>query len=109
MPSRNKDMRLSCPIELALDVIGGKWKGIILHRLLKQSMRFNELKRSIPAISQRMLITQLRQLTEEGVIERHLEDSDGVKVTYQLTKIGKAIRPLMTKLRAWGDLLLAEA
>ena len=109
MPSRNSQLRKTCPVELALDVIGGKWKGIIIHRLLNEEMRFNALKRSIPAISQRMLTTQLKQLVEEGVIERQLEDDGGVKVTYRLTKVGKAIKPLMVKLRAWGNLLLAES
>ncbi len=107
MPSRNMKMRKSCPIELALDVLGGKWKGIIVFRLLDQDMRFNELKRSIPGISQRMLTTQLRQLIDESVIERLVEDDGGVKVTYRLTKVGKAVKPLMSKLRNWGDMLLA--
>ncbi|MRN52690.1 hypothetical protein GJB61_06720 [Paenibacillus sp. LC-T2] len=59
---------LACPVEFTLDVIGGKWKGVILFHLMEGTKRFNEFRRICPSITQRMLTLQLRELEEDGVV-----------------------------------------
>jgi DNA-binding HxlR family transcriptional regulator len=69
---RNEVHQYGCPVEATLDVIGGKWKGVILYKLLEQPRRFSELKRELPAITQRMLTLQLRELEEDGIVHREI-------------------------------------
>ncbi len=93
----------NCPIEAALDVIGGKWKGVILHRLQGQTRRFNELKRTIPRITQRMLTTQLRELEKDKLITRKVYAEVPPKVEYSLTKNGESLKPVLVELLKWGE------
>ncbi len=92
----------NCPIEAALDVIGGKWKGVILHRLQGQTRRFNELKRTIPRITQRMLTTQLRELEKDKLITRKVYAEVPPKVEYSLTQNGESLKPVLGELLKWG-------
>jgi len=103
MPKRNKILRTICPLETALDIIGGKWKGIIIYRLLDGKMRFNELRRVIPAITHRMLIRQLRELQNDGLIVRNVQTEGQIKVEYGLSAHGIALKSILLKLRAWGE------
>lgn len=93
----------NCPIEAALDLIGGKWKGVILHRLLDDTRRFNELKRTIPRITQRMLTTQLRELEKASLIHRKVYAEVPPRVEYSITTKGKSLTPVLAALLEWGE------
>ena len=93
----------NCPIEAALDVIGGKWKGVILHRLHGQTRRFNELKRTIPRITQRMLTTQLRELERDKLLTRKVYAEVPPRVEYSLTARGESLKPVLVELLKWGE------
>ncbi|GBE07384.1 MAG TPA: transcriptional regulator [Gammaproteobacteria bacterium] len=91
-----------CPVEAALAVIGGKWKGIILYHLKNDTRRFNELKRLIPGITQRMLTKQLRELEADQVINRKIFQEIPPKVEYSLTNFGLTLTPILKTLQEWG-------
>lgn len=92
----------NCPIEASLDMIGGKWKGVILIRLVDQTRRFNELKRTIPRITQRMLTTQLRELERDKLVTRKVFAEVPPRVEYSLTAKGKTLNPILKALMEWG-------
>jgi len=92
----------ACSVEVALDIIGGKWKGVVLYHLLSGTKRFNELKRLIPSVTQRMLTKQLRQLEEDGIINRIVYAVVPPKVEYSLTETGRLLEPLLNGLRELG-------
>lgn len=92
----------NCPVEAALDVIGGKWKAVILARLNGQTLRFNELRRTLPNITQRMLTNQLRELESDGLVHREIYPQVPPKVEYSLTAHGRSIRPVLRELEKWG-------
>lgn len=92
-----------CPVESTLSFIDGKWKGVILYHLLGEgTLRFNELRRRIPAVTQRMLTKQLRELEDEGFITRTVYPVVPPKVDYDLTELGRSMEPVINALRAWG-------
>lgn len=93
-----------CPVEAALDVIGGRWKGVILFHLLEGPRRFNELRRLLPKVTQRMLTLQLRELEADGVILREVHAQVPPRVEYSLTDFGTSLRTILADLRAWGSL-----
>jgi DNA-binding HxlR family transcriptional regulator len=93
----------ACPVEVALDVIGGKWKGVILYYLLDGTKRFGELRKLIPGITQRMLTLQLRELENNGVIHREVYKEVPPKVEYYLTEFGETLKPIILLMRDWGD------
>jgi DNA-binding HxlR family transcriptional regulator len=74
-----------CPIDTTLSIIDGRWKGTILWRLLDGPMRTSELRKSIPEITERMLLRHLRDLTESGILDRHQEQGLPLRVRYKLT------------------------
>lgn len=92
-----------CSVEAALDVIGGKWKGVILYHLLGGTQRFGELQRLIPNVTRRMLTLSLRELEDEGLVHREVYKQVPPKVEYLLTDYGKTLEPIIKSLRAWGD------
>lgn len=91
------------PIDAALEVIGGKWKAVILYYLIRGTRRTNELKRLIPGITQKMLTQQLRELEEDGIILRKWYDQMPPKVEYSLTDYGRTLEPILTALCLWGQ------
>lgn len=93
----------NCPVEAALDIIGGKWKSIILFRVLEQTRRFNELRRLLPNVTQRMLTNQLRELERDGLIDRKVYAEVPPKVEYSVTAFGKTLRPVLTTLTKWAE------
>ena len=96
------DCNLGCPVEATLEVIGGKWKGIILYHLLSKTMRFNELRRLMPEITQRMLTRQLRELEADNLISRKVYAEVPPKVEYSMTKYGRTLAPIIHALKEWG-------
>lgn len=93
----------ACPVETTLDVIGGKWKGIILYQLLDGTKRFNEFRRLNPGITQFMLTLQLRELERDGIIHREIYKEVPPKVEYSLTDFGRTLEPVIMSMRAWGE------
>ncbi|QBP90716.1 transcriptional regulator [Bacillus mycoides] len=94
--------KYSCPIESTVEVIGGKWKGVILYHLLDSKKRFNELKRLNTNITQRMLTLQLRELEADGIIHREVYREVPPKVEYSLTELGESLRPIILLMKEWA-------
>jgi len=91
-----------CPVEAALEQIGGKWKGVALYHLADGTKRFNELKRLAGAVTQRTLTKQLRELETDGLINRKVYAVVPPKVEYSLTEKGESLVPVLLALRDWG-------
>ncbi|MFB9328686.1 winged helix-turn-helix transcriptional regulator [Paenibacillus aurantiacus] len=92
----------ACPVETTLDVIGGKWKGVILFHLIDGKKRFNEFRKLHPCITQRMLTLQLRELERDGVIHREIYKEVPPKVEYSLTEFGRTLEPIILLMKDWG-------
>lgn len=96
------------PVEFAMDRIGGTWKMPILWRLKDKTMRYNELKKDIPHITDKMLTTQLRQLEKEGFIKRQVYAVVPPKVEYSITPMGKKAIKIIKVIRNYGIELIKE-
>src|SRR5712675_52698 len=107
MPVSKKELS-QCPIDAMLSVIDGRWKGTILWRLLDGPMRTSELRRSIPGITERMLIRHLHELVRDGIIERHEGKSVPPFVTYSISQYGTTLLPVLEKICDWGRKHLAR-
>ncbi|MCD1261488.1 helix-turn-helix transcriptional regulator [Paenibacillus athensensis] len=91
-----------CPVVFTLDVIGGKWKGVLLYHLLEGTKRFNEFRKICPEITQRMLTLQLRELEADGIVHREVYQQVPPKVEYSLTEFGLTLAPIIRSMAAWG-------
>ena len=92
-----------CGIDAAMDVVGGKWKSLILWELHEKGVRrFGELKRGLPGISEKMLIQQLRELAEDGIVHREVYREVPPRVEYSLTTDGAALNAALEPLGRWG-------
>ncbi|KJH62819.1 winged helix-turn-helix transcriptional regulator [Acinetobacter calcoaceticus] len=100
-----KDNISGCSVEEAMTVLGGRWRMLIISFLIERPMRFNELRRAIPNISQRMLTLELRFLEEESFINREVFAEVPVKVEYSLTDDGKKLNGLVEMLKEVGSWL----
>ena len=89
-------------------MIGNKWKGVILYHLLDGTKRFNELRRLIPSVTQRMLTLQLRELEIDRVISRKIYPEVPPKVEYSLTEFGLSLKPILLSLREWGNQIMEK-
>ena len=98
-----KGEKYNNPVELSLDVIGGKWKIPILWRLKDGSKRYGELQRSLPKVTHKMLTQQLRELELDEIITRKVYSEVPPKVEYNLTLLGKTVIPVIDLLREWGE------
>jgi len=93
----------ACPVEVAVNLIGGKWKILILYRLLRQdTVRFNELQRSLGSVTQRTLTRQLRELEADGLVNRTAYAEMPPRVEYSLTEKGNSLTPILLQLQDWG-------
>jgi DNA-binding HxlR family transcriptional regulator len=92
-----------CPVAAAVDVIGGKWKPTILFNLKDGPVRFNELRRRMPHITQRMLTLQLRALEDDGIVSRTARECVPPHVEYAFTKRGRTLGPIFDALEDWGE------
>ncbi len=102
MPDPFNEEQLFCPTETALGIIGGKWKGMILWCLSRRTMRFGELHRAMPDITQRMLTKQLRDLEAFRIIDRKIYPEVPPKVEYSLSAHGLALKPILDDLELWS-------
>jgi DNA-binding HxlR family transcriptional regulator len=99
----NKKGALSkCPVTFTLEKIGGRWKSLIIYHLVDGKKRYNELRKSIPDISEKMLIQQLKELEKDDLILRQAMPVVPPHVEYSLTKTGKDIGPVLREMAAWG-------
>jgi len=101
MPVSKKEIS-ECPIDAMLSVIDGRWKGTILWRLCDGPMRTSELKRSIPGITERMLIRHLQELVSDGILIRHEEKIVPPCVRYSISKYGMTLVPVLEVICTWG-------
>lgn len=92
----------NCGLEAALDVVGGKWKVLILWFLHPQPHRFSELRRLVAGISEKMLIQQLRQMEADGIVRRKVYHEIPPRVEYSLTAFGLSLKTALTPLCEWG-------
>ncbi len=95
-------MEFSCGLDVALAVIGGKWKPLVLFHLAHGARRYGELKRAVGGVSDKMLIQQLKELHADGVIARRDHQQVPPKVDYSLTPFGKTLADALVPLCAWG-------
>lgn len=94
-----------CSVEVTISVIGGRWKPVIIFKLMKNEvLRFNELKRLVPGVTQRMLTNQLRELEADGIVNRKVYPEVPPKVEYSLTEYGRSLEHIMFAMREWGAL-----
>lgn len=91
-----------CPVEAAIDLIGGKYKALILWNLMGKTLRYSELRREIARATPKMLTQQLRQLEADGLLLRKVYPEVPPKVEYSLTDFGKSIRPVLEAMYGWG-------
>jgi DNA-binding HxlR family transcriptional regulator len=92
-----------CPVEFTVNMVGGKYKLVILHQLsIHGVMRFNELRRQFPNITQRTLTRQLRELESDGLINRQVYSEIPPKVEYSLSETGKSLHSILLQMESWG-------
>jgi DNA-binding HxlR family transcriptional regulator len=92
-----------CPVNATLNVIGGRWKILVIYHLADGIARFNELQRAVAGISKRVLAQQLRQLERDGIVARRVYDQSPPRVEYSLTDFGRTLEPVMERLCQWGE------
>lgn len=91
-----------CPVTAALDVIGGKWKPLILYELKKGPLRFGELRRALQGVRHKVLIEQLGELQDEGIVTKTMLAGKVVQSEYRLSEYGETLRPVLEGLALWG-------
>jgi DNA-binding HxlR family transcriptional regulator len=91
-----------CAMDVTMDYIGGKWKTVVLWYLRNKTMRFGELKRQIPDMTEKMLSIQLKKLEEDGLVKREVFAEVPLRVEYSLTEFGKTLVPVLEAIARWG-------
>jgi DNA-binding HxlR family transcriptional regulator len=97
------DCSPGCSVEAAIGLIDGKWKSVILFHLLSGTLRFNEIRRIIPNVTQRMLTNQLREMEADGLVVRKVYAQVPPKVEYSLSPLGRSMEPVLRALKHCGD------
>lgn len=99
---RTKDEMPACPVATTVQLIGSKWKLLIMRNLLKRPWRFNELRRDLDGISQKVLTDSLRSMEEDGIITRTVYPEVPPRVEYALSDLGESMRPIIQAMEQWG-------
>jgi len=92
----------NCPVTHCMNLIGGKWKILIIYAVSRNCNRFSKLKKAMPLISKQMLVTQLRELEEDSIIERTIFAEIPPRVEYKMTEYGLSLMPVISILQDWG-------
>ena len=98
----SKNEMPDCPVATTLQLLGSKWKILIIRNLLQRPWRFNELKKDLAGISQKVLTESLRSMEKDGIVERICNEMPP-KVEYRLSKLGETMRPILTAMHDWGE------
>ncbi|WP_073315344.1 winged helix-turn-helix transcriptional regulator [Aquimarina spongiae] len=102
-----KGKEYPCCASLTMGIIGGKWKTVILFHLMHGTLRYSELRKQMPTVTERTLSLQLKTLEEDGIINRKVYTSKPpLKVEYSLTDFGKTLIPIVQSIADWGDFVL---
>ena len=104
----NEHLEYNCPVDATLDMIGGKYKSLILWHLIDTTLRFGELRRLITQATPKMITQQLRELENDQLITRTVYQVVPPKVEYQLTELGLSLRPILTAMYEWGAGYLSD-
>ena len=99
---KTKDELPDCPVATTVQLIGSKWKLLILRNLLGRPWRFNELRKSLDGISQKVLTDSLRSMEEDGIITRTVYPEVPPRVEYALSELGKSMRPIIAAMESFG-------
>ncbi len=106
--ARKYNWKTGCDVEATLSVIGGRWKPILVCRLLNGRKRFGEVCRLAPNATERMITLQLRELEADGVIARHVYPEVPPRVEYEVTEFGKSLAPIIKSMQKWGSEFKAQ-
>ena len=101
-PMKTKDELPECPVATTVSIIGSKWKLLIIRNLLGRPWRFNELKKDLEGISQKVLTDSLRSMEEDGIIIRTVYPEVPPRVEYALSELGESMRPILDAMQKWG-------
>lgn len=99
---KTKDELPECPVATTVAIIGSKWKLLIIRNLLTRPWRFNELKKDLDGISQKVLTDSLRALEEDGIVTRTVYPEVPPRVEYALSELGQSMRPILNAMQEWG-------
>lgn len=105
---RTKDELPACPVATCVQLIGSKWKLLILRNLLVRSWRFNELLHSLEGVSPKVLTDSLRSMEADGLVLRTEYDEKPPRVEYSLTELGESLRPVLMTMQQWGTAYKAQ-
>ena len=100
--SGNDAAQYICGVAVSLEIIGGKWKGVILWHLCHKTLRFSQLRRRLQGVTQKMLTQQLRELERDGLVNRKVYAEVPPRVEYSLTDLGRTLEPTLRQLCDWG-------
>ena len=98
----NDSNQYICGVAVSLEIIGGKWKGVILWHLCHKTLRFSQLRRRLQGVTQKMLTQQLRELERDGLVNRKVYAEVPPRVEYSLTDLGRTLEPTLRQLCDWG-------
>lgn len=99
----NDEIIDACPVATTVNLIGSKWKLLIMRNLLERPWRFNELQKSLDGISQKVLTDSLRSMEKDGIIIRTVYPEVPPRVEYSLSEIGESMRPIINAMQSWGN------
>lgn len=99
---KTKEELPACPVATTVSLIGSKWKILIMRNLLVRSWRFNELKKDLDGISQKVLTDSLRSMEDDGIVTRTVYVEVPPRVEYALSPLGESMRPIMDAMEKWG-------
>lgn len=101
--ARKYNWKTGCDVEATLSVIGGRWKPVLICRLMNGRKRFSELCRLAPNATERMITLQLRELQADGIISRHVFAEVPPRVEYEITELGQSLQPIIAAMQTWGS------